>query len=182
MIAGTSYKEKDLCSFVLSNTAKVEFKLMKIYHYLLSTPSKCAKRFRISTENLNAERIGCLQNNIWLFSEPWIIFPRPTTFSWSNPTCALCRILTIRYNSNYVCDNAPDILTPPLNRALGGLQISLMYPKEYILHRGRDEISVADPDPGSGAFWTLDPGSGIGFFRIPDPKTIFLWAFWHFFW
>ncbi len=29
---------------------------------------------------------------------------------------------------------------------------------------------VADPDPGSGAFLTLDPypGSGIGFFRIPD--------------
>ncbi len=26
--------------------------------------------------------------------------------------------------------------------------------------------SVADPDPGSGAFVTL--GSGIGFFRIPD--------------
>jgi hypothetical protein len=31
-------------------------------------------------------------------------------------------------------------------------------------------ISVADldPDPGSGAFWPLDPGSGIGFFRIQD--------------
>jgi hypothetical protein len=28
--------------------------------------------------------------------------------------------------------------------------------------------SVADPYPGSGAFLTLDPGSGIGFFRIPD--------------
>ncbi len=42
--------------------------------------------------------------------------------------------------------------------------------------------SVADPDPGSGAF--LTPGSGIRdrFFadpgsRIPDPKTIFLRAF-----
>jgi hypothetical protein len=40
--------------------------------------------------------------------------------------------------------------------------------------------SVADPDPGSGAFWPLDPGSGIRkrFFpdpgsRIPDPKTTF---------
>jgi hypothetical protein len=30
--------------------------------------------------------------------------------------------------------------------------------------------SVADPDPGSGAF--LTPGSGIGFFQIPDPKPI----------
>jgi hypothetical protein len=29
-------------------------------------------------------------------------------------------------------------------------------------------ISVADPDPGSGAFLTHKPGSGIGFFRIPD--------------
>jgi hypothetical protein len=42
--------------------------------------------------------------------------------------------------------------------------------------------SVADTDPGSGAF--LTPGSGIRnrFFpdpgsRIPDPKTIFLRAF-----
>ncbi len=26
--------------------------------------------------------------------------------------------------------------------------------------------SVADPDPGSGAF--LTPGTGMGFFRIPD--------------
>jgi len=43
-------------------------------------------------------------------------------------------------------------------------------------------------DPGSGAFWPLDPGSGIGFFRIPDlgfripdPKTIFLRVFWQLF-
>jgi hypothetical protein len=28
------------------------------------------------------------------------------------------------------------------------------------------QSSVADPDPGSGAF--LTPGSGIGFFRISD--------------
>jgi hypothetical protein len=39
--------------------------------------------------------------------------------------------------------------------------------------------SVADPgcgirNPGSGAF--LTPGSGIGFFRFPDPKAIFLRA------
>jgi len=32
--------------------------------------------------------------------------------------------------------------------------------------------SVADPDPGSGAF--LDPW--IGFFRIPDPQPIILTA------
>ncbi len=37
-------------------------------------------------------------------------------------------------------------------------------------------------DPGSGAFWPRDPGSGIGFFRIPDPKTILLRVFWQFFW
>jgi hypothetical protein len=28
--------------------------------------------------------------------------------------------------------------------------------------------SVADSDPGSGALLSLDPGSGICFFRIPD--------------
>jgi hypothetical protein len=38
--------------------------------------------------------------------------------------------------------------------------------------------SVADPDPGFGAF--LTPGSGIGFFRIsyPGSKPIFLTIFW----
>jgi hypothetical protein len=30
--------------------------------------------------------------------------------------------------------------------------------------------------------WIRDPGSGIGFFRIPDPKPIFLRASWPFFW
>jgi hypothetical protein len=34
-----------------------------------------------------------------------------------------------------------------------------------------NKISVADPDPGSGAFLILDPGSGIGFFRILDPES-----------
>ncbi len=37
-------------------------------------------------------------------------------------------------------------------------------------------VSVADPDPGSGIRclfdpWIRDPGSGIGFFRIPDPGS-----------
>jgi hypothetical protein len=31
-------------------------------------------------------------------------------------------------------------------------------------------------DSGSGTFMALDSGSGIGFFRIPDPKPIFLIA------
>ncbi len=45
------------------------------------------------------------------------------------------------------------------------------------------ERNVADPDPGSDAFLTPGPGSGIGFFwipdfgsRIPDPKHKFLRA------
>jgi hypothetical protein len=38
-----------------------------------------------------------------------------------------------------------------------------------ILAKGKVYASVADP--GSCAF--LTPGSGIGFFRIPDPKPIF---------
>jgi hypothetical protein len=40
--------------------------------------------------------------------------------------------------------------------------------------------SVADPDPRSGAFFTLDPGSGMCFpdpgSRIPNPKPVFLIA------
>ena len=39
---------------------------------------------------------------------------------------------------------------------------------------GKEVPSVADPDPGSGAF--LTPGSVIGFFRISDPVLIFLRA------
>ncbi len=45
--------------------------------------------------------------------------------------------------------------------------------------------SVADPDPGSGIGCFLTTGSGIrnsSGSRISDPKTIFLRAFWHFFW
>jgi hypothetical protein len=38
------------------------------------------------------------------------------------------------------------------------------------------EVSVADPDPGSGIRclfdpWIRDPGSGISFFRFPDPGS-----------
>ncbi len=44
----------------------------------------------------------------------------------------------------------------------------------YIIHQSTLASSVSDPDPGSGAF--LTPGSGIGFFRIPDPKPILLRA------
>jgi hypothetical protein len=44
---------------------------------------------------------------------------------------------------------------------------------EYITAVGN---SVADPDPGCGIRclfdpWIRDTGSGIGFFRIPDPES-----------
>jgi hypothetical protein len=35
------------------------------------------------------------------------------------------------------------------------------------------EYSAADPEPGSGAFLNRDPE--LFFFRIPDPKPLFLW-------
>ncbi len=38
-------------------------------------------------------------------------------------------------------------------------------------------LRIRDPVP----FWPLDPGSGIGFSRIPDPKPIYLRAYWKFF-
>jgi hypothetical protein len=48
---------------------------------------------------------------------------------------------------------------------------------------GNIGTSIGCPDPGSGAFLSLDLGSGIGFFRIPNPgsripnpKPIFLRA------
>jgi hypothetical protein len=52
------------------------------------------------------------------------------------------------------------------------MKIRDKHPGSATLHKGTG--SVADPDPGSGAF--LTPGSGIGFFQIPDPKLIFLRA------
>jgi hypothetical protein len=44
----------------------------------------------------------------------------------------------------------------------------------FSMNPNPEPSSVADPDPGSGAL--LAPGSGIGFFRIPEPKPIFLRA------
>jgi hypothetical protein len=43
----------------------------------------------------------------------------------------------------------------------------------YVVYRYRYiimtfTVSVADPDQGSGAFYPLDPGSGMNFVRIPD--------------
>ncbi len=51
---------------------------------------------------------------------------------------------------------------------------SIPAPVEEAFQAVSNSLSV--PDPGSGAF--LTPGSGIrnGFFRIPDPKPIFLRA------
>jgi hypothetical protein len=37
-------------------------------------------------------------------------------------------------------------------------------------------IRIRDPVP----FWPLNPGSGIGFFRILDPNPIFLRTYWQF--
>jgi hypothetical protein len=55
---------------------------------------------------------------------------------------------------------------------VGGMSGTSPVLGRFIPPRWNPEGSVADP--GSGAFFT--PGSGIGFFRIPDPKFIFLRA------
>jgi hypothetical protein len=39
---------------------------------------------------------------------------------------------------------------------------------ESMLERSDHGSRVGDSDPGFGAFVTPDPGSGIGFFRIPN--------------
>jgi hypothetical protein len=44
-------------------------------------------------------------------------------------------------------------------------EILMLLPEQY-LEQVFQGSSVADQDPGSGAF--LTPGSGMGFFRIPD--------------
>ena len=62
------------------------------------------------------------------------------------------------------------------------VRIIWIWPQSNELTRGATEIAqpfrsvlrirIRDPVP----FWPLDPGSGISFFRIPDPKSIFLRA------
>ncbi len=79
-------------------------------------------------------------------------------------------------------------LTPPHIPATVPFQVGHFRGRAVLFHRCTSKLglrqrtaearvewtnSVADPDPGSGAFFTPDPGSAIGFFRIPDPKTVF---------
>jgi hypothetical protein len=47
---------------------------------------------------------------------------------------------------------------------------------QQILRKLFDPTNVADPDLGSGTFLTLDPGSVIGFFRIPDPNSFMIFV------
>ncbi len=85
----------------------------------------------------------------------------------------LCDLHLVLGNLHILCDLHP--VLGYAHRVLGNL-----HPVLGDLH----PISVADPDPGSGAF--LTPGSGIRNFsgfripdlrsRIPDPKPIFLIA------
>ncbi len=49
--------------------------------------------------------------------------------------------------------------------------LDLVYKRGISIFESID--SVEDPDPGSGAFLTLDPGAGIDFFRIPESKPLF---------
>jgi hypothetical protein len=44
-------------------------------------------------------------------------------------------------------------------------------PRSLCQVRYRSTYRKQFADPGSGAFLTLDPGSGIGFFSIPDPGS-----------
>jgi hypothetical protein len=69
-----------------------------------------------------------------------------------------------------------------ISKALDKFALFYSSLKIYAIKNKNIPASVADPDPGSGAF--LTPGSGIRnrFFpdpgsRIPNPKTIFLRAF-----
>ena len=52
---------------------------------------------------------------------------------------------------------------PGPGEASRGIQLEVSHPYFYTVLRIRD--------PGLGAFWPLDPGSGIGFFRIPNPGS-----------
>jgi hypothetical protein len=65
------------------------------------------------------------------------------------------------------------LLLPELNNRIRGMQIAGVY--KIVLLLFKVWRSVADPDPGSGAF--LPPGSGMNFFRIPDPRGMFLVRF-----
>ncbi len=61
--------------------------------------------------------------------------------------------------------NNPDHISKSLETIFGFKSVL----RTVLRIRIRDRV-IFDP-------WIRDPGSGIGFFRIPDPKTIFLRAF-----
>ncbi len=54
---------------------------------------------------------------------------------------------------------------------LPGGQLTSTHYSQY-----KSVLRIEDPVP----FWPLDPGSGIGFFRILDPNPIFLRTYWQF--
>jgi hypothetical protein len=52
--------------------------------------------------------------------------------------------------------------------------------KFFFMHLIEQKIRLAYPDPGSSAFYLLDPGSGMQFFSIPDPAPFFGEIFLHY--
>jgi hypothetical protein len=63
----------------------------------------------------------------------------------------------------------------PSNWKLWSLKVCQLYQYKHVKFAnysvGLIESSVADPDPGLGAFLPLDPGSGMGESQHPDPGS-----------
>ncbi len=108
---------------------------------------------------------------------------------WNNTMSAYC-LLSHNCGSflqGFICSvpHRRASLAPPTSKPCWTVLSTFLFcspqPTIQVENMRNGTASVADPDPGSGAF--LTPGSGIRnrFFRIPDPKTIFLRAFWQFF-
>ncbi len=62
-------------------------------------------------------------------------------------------------------EKSDDLLNPEV-MSYAEIQVGNIISRTFI--KMCASTSVADPDPGSGAFLTLDQGSGIDLFRIPD--------------
>ncbi len=99
------------------------------------------------------------------FTPSWIRI-RPTKIN-AGPCGSVSEILPATKKTEYSSKQLTETLFYPIKWKSQNIKILWLKGAQAVLR-----IRIRDPVP----FWPLDPGSGIGFFRIPDPKPILLRA------
>ncbi len=96
-----------------------------------------------SAKLLMTDTIPCYCGTFWYSSGPDVFFVADSILQWS-----VYFFLFSNHISTYGC---------------GAVQFKAIH-EFHVPHHAVLRIRIRDPVP----FWPLDPGSGIGFFRIPD--------------